>query len=64
MILFVVVYPLLEAALPECGISESSENYRGTQWITENGDPCLSWNISSVRKVSLNIGSNKIGQYD
>ncbi|KAL4096525.1 hypothetical protein QTP88_021464 [Uroleucon formosanum] len=44
-------YPLPEAALPECVISESGENYRGTQWITEEGDPCVPWNVSSVRTL-------------
>lgn len=63
MISFVAVYPLPEAALPECVISESGENYRGTQWITEEGDPCVPWNVSSVRTVSLKFGSSKTGQY-
>lgn len=48
-------HPLPNAVLPECVISESGENYQGTQWITENGEACVPWNISSVRKVSQSI---------
>lgn len=61
---FATVYPLPEAVLPECVISESGENYRGSQWITGDGDPCVPWNVSSVRTVSLKFGTYKTaGQF-
>lgn len=51
-------YPLPEAILPECVLSESGENYHGTQWITENGERCVPWNVWSVRKVRTHIKFN------
>lgn len=50
---FVAAHPLPKAAIPECSISESSVDYRGTQWIDRDGEPCVPWNVSSVRKVSI-----------
>lgn len=54
------MYPLPEATLPECVISESGENYRGTQWVTGDGDACMPWNVSSVRKVSLEFSMGSV----
>lgn len=57
-LLLVADYPLPEALLPECLISESGKNYRGTQWVTEDGIPCMPWNVSSVQKVWIYIFTN------
>ncbi|XP_050534998.1 uncharacterized protein LOC126902018 [Daktulosphaira vitifoliae] len=43
-------YPLPQAELPECTISLSGYQYSGSQWITENGEQCLPWNITELRK--------------
>ncbi|VVC27876.1 Immunoglobulin-like fold,Kringle,Kringle-like fold,Thrombospondin type-1 (TSP1) repeat,Kringle [Cinara cedri] len=46
-------YPVPESVLPECAVSESEKNYRGTQWTTYDGLPCVAWNVSLVRKTAL-----------